>query len=319
MSRLPVVTALGGAATQRIIALVVESVASPHSRRAYERALWTFLHWCEAKGRPVFNKALVQEYRAELTRGGLAPASINQRLCAVRKLAMEAADNGLLAPDLAAGITRVQGIRTSGVRTGKWLTRDQAQQLLTFPDTAKNRGKRDLVVLAVLIGCGLRREELASLRLEHIQEREGRWIVADLVGKGNRVRTVAMPGWAKLVLDQWSESLPTPAGPVLRRVNKRDEISHRPLSAQSVCMIVKSYGHRLGINLAAHDLRRTFAKLARRGGAALEQIQLSLGHGSLTVTERYLGSRLDLKNAPADHLGLTMPRVGAPVNIPCKG
>jgi site-specific recombinase XerD len=314
MSRLPVVTAFGGAATQRIIALVVESVASPHSRRAYERALWSFLHWCDGKGRPVFNKALVQEYRAELARGGLAPASINQRLCAVRKLAMEAADNGLLAPELAYGIGRVRGVRMSGVRTGRWLTRNQAQQLLTFPNRSKNRGKRDLVVLAMLIGCGLRREELASLRYEHVEERDERWIIADLLGKGNRVRTIAMPGWAKLVLDDWSAAMGAAAGPVLRRVNKCDVISNQTLTAQSVRFIVKAYGQRLGLNLAPHDLRRTFAKLARRGGAALEQIQLALGHGSLVVTERYLGSRLDLKNAPADHLGLTMPPVGAPVN-----
>jgi integrase len=197
------------------------------------------------------------------------------------------------------------------VRTGRWLTRNQAQQLLTLPDRSKNRGKRDLVLLAMLIGCGLRREELASLRYELIEERDERWIIADLLGKGNRVRTIAMPGWAKLALDDWSAAMGTAAGPVLRRVNKGDVISPQPLTPQSVRYIVKSYGRQLGLNLTPHDLRRTFAKLARRGGAALEQIQLALGHGSLVVTERYLGSRLDLRNAPADYLGLTMPRAGA--------
>ena len=58
------------------------------------------------------------------------------------------------------------------------------------------------------------------------------------------------------------------------------------LTAQAVYLIVRGYADRLGIGLAPHDLRRTFAKLAHRGQAPLEQIQLSLGHESLLTTER---------------------------------
>ena len=71
--------------------------------------------------------------------------------------------------------------------------------------------------------------------------------------------------------------------------------------------MVQTYGSRIGVpNLAPHDLRRTFAKLAHKGKAALEQIQLSLGHASVTTTERYLGVRQDLIDAPCDHLGLAV-------------
>lgn len=60
----------------------------------------------------------------------------------------------------------------------------------------------------------------------------------------------------------------------------------------------------MGVAIAPHDLRRTFAKLAHQGRAALEQIQISLGHASIQTTERYLGVEQDLLDAPCDHLGI---------------
>src|SRR5947199_2901405 len=105
----------------------------------------------------VFAKATVQAYRAALEAACLAAASLNVRLSAIRKLAAEAADNGLLAPEVAAGAKR------HGIRTGNWLTRAQAEQMLALPDCATPKGKRDRTLLCLLIGCGLRREELALL------------------------------------------------------------------------------------------------------------------------------------------------------------
>ena len=71
--------------------------------------------------------------------------------------------------------------------------------------------------------------------------------------------------------------------------------------------MVQHFGSGIGVpKLAPHDLRRTFAKLAHKGKSGLEQIQLSLGHASIMTTERYLGVRQDLTDAPCDHLGLTV-------------
>src|SRR5688572_20515732 len=95
----------------QITAIVVNGVRSDASRRAYRHAIVEFLSWHAGEGHGVLNKAIVQEYRAELEQRGLAPSSINLRLSVIRKLAVEAADNGLLAPDLAAGILRVKGSR----------------------------------------------------------------------------------------------------------------------------------------------------------------------------------------------------------------
>ena len=119
------------------------------------------------------------------------------RLAAVRRLAYEASDTGLLSPDLAAGIRRVKGAKRLGVRLGNWLTVDQSRTLLGEP-THSLRGKRDHAILALLIGCGLRRAELVGLGTEDFQLREEHWVIADLIGKGKHIRTVPIPTSSRL-------------------------------------------------------------------------------------------------------------------------
>ncbi len=246
----------------------------------------------------------MQRYRTDLEGRELAPSSINLRLAAIKKLAAEAADNGLLAPETAAAIGRVKGAKRAGVRAGNWLTKPQALELLGAPDRSTLKGKRDLVLLCLLLGCGLRRGELARLDLSDIEQREGRWVILDLLGKHGRVRTVPMPSWAKAALDRWREAAGIREGRLLRAINKGGRITHDSIRAQSVFETVAGYGERIGVKITPHDLRRTFAKLAHQGQAALEQIQLSLGHASIQTTERYLGVRQDLHDAPCDRLGL---------------
>jgi site-specific recombinase XerC len=107
------------------------------------------------------------------------------RLAAVRR--------GLLSPDLAARIRRVKGAKRLGVRIGNWLTVDQSKTLLGGPPADDLRGKRDRAILALLIGCGLRRAELVGLGTQDFQIREERWVIADLIGKGKNIRTVLVP------------------------------------------------------------------------------------------------------------------------------
>jgi site-specific recombinase XerD len=294
-------------AWERIKSLVLDSVTSRHSKRAYEQALDAFERWCAETGAPGFTKATVQAWRTKLESAGLAASSINVRLSAIRKLAAEAADNGLLAPEAAAAIARVRGTRRKGVRAGNWLTLEQAERLLELPDSKTNKGLRDRALLALLVGCGLRRQELAGLRVEDIQQRDGRWCIVDLAGKGNRVRTVPMPPWAKAAIDDWLAAAGFSAGLVLGAVNKGGRITGQGTSAQSIYEVVEAYGQALGATLAPHDVRRTFAKLAHKGRAPLEQIQISLGHASIQTTERYLGVTQNLTDAPCDHLGIRGP------------
>ena len=110
-------------------------------------------------------KAILR-YRFFLEQRNLAPATINVRLAAVRRLAYEASDTGLLSPDLAAVIRRVKGAKRLGVRIGNWLSVDEAKALLRQSPPEGLRGKRDSAILAILIGCGLRRAELVGLKVE---------------------------------------------------------------------------------------------------------------------------------------------------------
>lgn len=305
-----VVAAAGESRYQEVIDLVLDSVDSPHTRRAYGRALQDFLSWYEQQPLPKsLNKAIVNRYRTYLRDGlKLSSSSINQRLSAIRKLAVEAGDNELIEHAAANAIRGVKGIKQEGRRSGNWLSFDQAQLLLNAPDTRTLKGLRDRAVLAVLIGCGLRRTEAALLTWTHIQTRDNRPVIIDLVGKRNKMRSVPMAPWVRQALDEWAQSAGIKqagpnAGRVFRAINKSSVVSGEELSPQSLRDIVVEYATRLGLGaLAPHDLRRTFAKLSHKGGAQLEQVQLSLGHSSIKTTEIYLGIEQDFTDAPTDRL-----------------
>jgi integrase len=172
---------------------VLNSLTSASGQRTYDHAIREFVAWYCSEPRLAFNRTVVLRYRIHLEQRRYAPATINLRLAAVRRIAYEAADAGLLSPELAAGIRRVKGIRRIGVRLGNWLTPEQGRRLLECPVPSTARELRDHAMVAMLIGCGLRRAELLALRLESIQQREEHWVIADLVGKASHVRTVPIP------------------------------------------------------------------------------------------------------------------------------
>jgi site-specific recombinase XerD len=205
---------------QRLKRLVLDSVSSPITRRVYNLGLDEFFEWYGREPRPGFTKATVCAWRVALEARGLGAVSINVRITVVRKLAVEASDNGLLAPELASGITRVKGVASKGVRMGNWLFVQQAQKLLNTPDVTTTKGLRDRAILAVLLGCGLRRSEVAALTVVHVQQRDGRWCIVDLVGKHGRVRTIPMPTWVKVAQDAWTSAAGVIDGFVFRPVNR---------------------------------------------------------------------------------------------------
>ncbi len=292
---------------QRLKALVLDSVSSPITRRVYNLGLDEFIEWYGFEPRPGFTKATVSAWRVSLEARGLGSISINVRITAVRKLAIEAADNGLLAPELAAGIARVKGAKSKGVRVGNWLSIRQAQTLLNAPDISTKKGLRDRAVLAVLLGCGLRRSEAAALTLRHIQQRDNRWCIVDLIGKQGRVRTIPMPTWVKVAIDAWTAAASFIDGFAFRPVNRGDEVKGECMSEKVVWQLLQQYSATAGVlGIAPHDLRRTCAKLCRAAGGELEQIQLLLGHASVQTTERYLGTKQDLVHAPNDAIKLKL-------------
>jgi len=210
---------------------------------------------------------------------------------------------GFLDRETAEDAARVENVRTFGVRAGNWLTPEQAGALLLAPDESTLKGKRDRTLLAFLVGCGLRREEVIRLNVEDVQLRDDRWVIPNLVGKKKRVRLVPIPSWVKERLDEWTTSGEISENRIFRAVRKNGTVSRASMSGVAVWKIVRHYARTAGIReLTPHDLRRTCAKLCRRAGGKLEQIQFLLGHSSIQTTERYLGGEQEIKHAVNDRL-----------------
>ena len=138
---------------------VLNSLTSPSSQRTYDHAFREFIEWYCSEPRLAFNRTVVTRYRISLEQQRYASTTINLRLAAVRRLAYEAADCGLLSADLAAGIRRAKGAKRLGMPVGNWLSAEQGKRLLRTIDINSFRGKRDYATLAILLGCGLRRAE----------------------------------------------------------------------------------------------------------------------------------------------------------------
>jgi len=267
---------------------VLNSLPSPRSRRVYKYAIEQFTSWYCSEPRLAFNRIVVVRYRIHLEERGLAANTINQQLAAVRRLAYEAADAGLLSPELAAGISRVKGVKQLGCRSGNWLSLDQSSEVLNRALGAGMRAKRDYAMLAMLLGCGLRRSELVGLDTDEVQMRQGHWAIVDLTGKGGHIRTVPIPQWAKQALDLWTSAAEVTKGKIFRAVNKRGKVWGRGLSANVVWYVVEGCCKRAGLEhiaplRLATDVRQAVPRWWRRTGADTIPAgsRLSTDHGAL--------------------------------------
>jgi integrase len=284
---------------------VLNSLTSSSSKRSYDHAIREFIDWYCSEPRLAFNRTVVTRYRIALEQHPYAPSTINLRLAAIRRLAYEASDCGLLSPDLAAGIRRVKGVRRLGVRVGNWLTAEEGKKLLGAETACTLRSRRNRALLSLLIGCGLRRAEVTTLRLEDLQLREGHWVIADLRGKGGHIRTIPVPQWVKEGVDNWTVGAGITSGPLLRSINKAGRIWGHGFTPKVIWAIVKANAKSCGLpSVAPHDLRRTCARLCHQAGGELDQIQFLLGHVSIQTTERYLGCKQRFHDAVNDHIGL---------------
>jgi integrase len=278
-----------------LIDSVLKSLPSANTRSSYGKGiddLYTF-----AAGRPV-TLVLLQEWRLAMA-ATLSTATVNARLTAVRKLIKEARRTGLIGTEEAMDLLEIDGLPFRGSRMGNWLTLDQLSRLLSVPSRKNPRGLRNGCILSVLAGCAIRLDELARLNVETIQLRDGRWVLADLMGKGGRVRTVAVPGWVKKAIDGWTKTAKITEGRLIRQLT----LSPQGLSTKAIHRIVQKAAEKINVaKFSPHDLRRTCARLCFVRGADLQQIQYMLGHASIETTQRYLGTVQDLRHAPNDKL-----------------
>jgi site-specific recombinase XerD len=206
---------------------------------------------------------------------------------------------------LALTPLRNKGAKRIGVRLGNWLSAEQAKALVQAPNVAAMHGKRDRAIISILVGCGLRRSEVAELKIEDIQQRDERWVILDLYGKGGHIRTVPVPGWVKTAVDCWTAAAKITDGRLFRCVNQTGAVWGHGITEKVIWCVVKEFASKANLGtLAPHDLRRTCARLCHVAGGELEQIQFLLGHVSVQTTERYLGCKQKLRIAVNDHIGI---------------
>ncbi|MBL6982308.1 MAG: tyrosine-type recombinase/integrase [Anaerolineales bacterium] len=289
-----------------LVRVVLNSLPSASSKRVYKMSIRDFLAYWQSEGEPKLDKLSLQTYIVQMQNEGVGEASINLRLAAIRKLAREAVEMNIWPEEVAAAFASVKNIPQRGKRTGNWLSLEQSQELVNAPDISTNIGLRDRALLAVLIGCGIRRQELTKLKPEQLQLRDDRWVIANLVGKRNKARTVTVPAWVMQAIDAYIEACDIQSGRLFQAMSKSGRILHEYICGETVRDVVYKYAQQCGLDISPHDLRRTYAKLAHKNGAKIDQIQLNLGHHSLATTQVYLGNDLDLKNGPGDFLDINI-------------
>jgi len=269
----------------RIIQAVLKTLDNPHSKRAYERHMRAFL---DEIGEHVISKAVVQEYAKRLQRRKLSASLINQKLSAIRALAQHAAKAGALEQHIANGVKAVPGLRAKSERTAKPLTKQQVSRLFaaverTMPERSDHRRVkqfRDLAVLALHIGCGLWRSEIASLTYEQIRLWSGVMHLPDelkplLLNLGSR-REV-MPDWVQVRLEDYRHAIkrgtggPLPTkGIVFHPITKGGEVQRGEMTEQAISNIVAEYADAAGLeSVTPTDLRQTFVKSAPKLGTPL--------------------------------------------------
>lgn len=291
-----------------VLASAIADKADSTSRR-YVQRIRRFAEWL-VDNKLSLSKQSVGAFRRYLAGENLTPSTINGHLSAIKLVVRESAAVGLLTHNQAEHICSIESVRQNGHAFGNWLSQSSAQSLLDAPNTDTLRGLRDQAILSLMLFCGLRRSEVTNLTIDHLQERDNHNVILNLIGKHGRIRTLKIPVAVRRSLDTWLSASGrelTPQSRVFVAMAKGGKLRGPNMSDQAIYKLIQRYGRRIGCaELRPHDLRRTFARLSRDGGARLEQISLTLGHSRLETTQRYLGTALDLDHSAPDAVSLKL-------------
>lgn len=285
-----------------VIKMVLDSVTSKHSKRAYGRALQNFVTWHKEAGQPALTKATVQAYIADLRAQDTSASVINQALSAIRKLASEAADNGLLEPTLAAGIQHIKGEKHSSLPAGRSFTAGELSALLEVCAREQSViGIRDSAIIAVAYTCGLRRGSIVNLNLADYTPETGELKV--LAAKRNKDLTAYVTNGAKMALDDWLRIRGDEPGALFYQVRRGGHIKRNRLTTQAIYHVLQNRAAQAKIPpLSPHDFRRTVIGDLLEAGVDIATVARMVGHSSVTTTARYDRRPEEAKRAAAGRL-----------------
>lgn len=269
------------------------------SRGMYDRAIRDFQEYASQQGRSAFGDSLpvlFSDFLRHLKDTGLAGSTVQAKRVQLRRYFEWCARVGLISQIELHEANSVKTPKIQGAKAGTWLSESQMQALLNAPDTTTLAGRRDKAVLALLMGCGMRRSEVVALTWGHLVQYEDRWVIKNMSRKHGRVQAyIPVAPWVKKVIDLYSVG-GKPNQKVITSVDQHGNVGEG-ISVIGIYHIVKKYASLLGFNdLAPHDLRRSFARLSKEKGLELSQLQLMLGHNSVSTTEKYVNEAMSIKN-----------------------
>lgn len=300
-------------AADQLVEMALATLNCENTRRVYRTRLRDYL-----LSQLPFTREGVAAYIQQMRDRNMGEAVRLSAMAAIRHLAKEAEIRHLITFDEYHQIKSVKGGKYERKKSGMWLTVAQVEELLSLPDRSNYYGVRDAAILSVLVGCGLRRDEILHLDWKQYQSREGRMCLVDVKGKGGKFRTVPVPLWCQTDIDVWNVTSQTQEPPPILGPLEAAQAANRAkhpatpgrfcgrLSSTRLAEIIIAYGVRLDVSLRPHDLRRTLAKMMHRSGAGIEQIQYTLGHQHMQTTTLYLGSLLEIApgQAAVDRIGI---------------
>ena len=215
---------------------------------------------------------------------------------------------------IQAGIMRLDAMRGAvivpthkGTKAHTWLSPTEVQQITSLCQNDMT-GKRDWIILGLLLGAGLRRDELATLTFDMIKQqpmKDGKIRnVLQVKGKGAKDRVIPIKPILAERLQEWKQV--TGGGMIARSMTRKSKTQFdKSMSAVAIFQLVSKYGAKIGKpGLAPHDLRRTYAQLGYNAGVPITQISVLLGHSSVATTQRYLNLNLDLEITASDFIPL---------------
>lgn len=234
---------------------------------------------------------ITREYERK-AKGSATPENIGQVIAAVYRL------------EAMRGAVKVKARK--GDKAHNWLSKLQVKELTALCDETA-MGRRDWIVLGLLLGAGLRRDELSTLTFDAMKQQPRRGgsmrDILEVTGKGEKTRVIPISALLARRLKAWAVEVG--AGNIVRSVNKGGRIGGA-LSAVGVFKIVAKYGAMIGMpELAPHDLRRSYAQIAYEAGIPITQISVLLGHSSVTTTQKYLNLALDIETTASDFIPLS--------------